>query len=1124
MPDRPALPLLLLLTLPWLAHAGEVRFARYPALSPDGQRLAFAWRGDLWIAPAAGGRAQRLTVHPAVDSRPVWIDGERLLFCRRHGYGSDIYRVVVDGGAPVRLTWHESSDSLGDVAAGRVVFASFRQRDLRRRRLFTMSLSGGAPEAIGRFGGHSPALSADGKTLVFSRGLTAHWRKGYRGPANHDLWLRAADGSFRQLTRHASDDDTPRFGHDGAIYFRSQRSGRGELWRIAPGGGAPTQISGRGHGPTPADQPNRGLRRPSVARAAPWAVAERWDRLVRIDLRTGAERAIELSAPGDQRQDRLQRLHLVNKGASELAISPDGKGLALVIEGDVFVRELAASHGRLRALTRGGARERELSWRGNHTLAYTSDETGEQQVHQVSTLDGSPLWGDAELRAMRWTDGPTLHRLPRFSPSGDRLAFLRGAATLVVHELASGQQRELYRNDKLRNAVWSPDGRWLALTTADDDYNDEVVVIPAAGGEVLHLGAHPRSDWSPRWSEDGRLLCWLSARSESTDVCALYLRKADDQVAAEERPALLRELAAARAARAKLRLEQNGRPPARAAISGAPEGPPLPAISRQLLALQLGFALDQRQLRAAGRLLGRLRATPNTSDDERRAIDRFERRLLQLQGKVKPISDDPLAVEIDADESFRRVRRIEGLPGDERWLWLSPDGETIYTTTSGRPGEQRLVAISTASGRARRLASVDRWQSVAMLPDGKALLAVDGGGAVRRIELPSGKSSRIATEARLTLDHRARAEQVMLESWRLMKHRFYDKTFRGRDWDALRAPYLELARQTGTPDELYAAISELLGELNGSHLGVRGPSPSGLRSGHLGLDLALDAQGRHVVTAVLADGPAAAEGAELRVGDRLLAIDREPLDPRENLARRLLDTAGLPLRLTIERGGEELDVHVRPVDLGTDRQLRYQRLLATRRARVRERSRGKLAYIHIRAMSWPSKEAFERDLYARARGKAGLLIDVRDNGGGWTTDVLLAMLTTRNHALTVGRGGGAGYPQSRRLTFVWQRPVGLLCNEASFSNAEIFSHAFRHLKLGPLVGTATHGGVISTGRASLLGDASIRIPFRGWYALPDRRDMEFHPAQPTLPIPLTPADEDAGRDPQLDAAIDALMK
>ena len=227
-------------------------------------------------------------------------------------------------------------------------------------------------------------------------------------------------------------------------------------------------------------------------------------------------------------------------------------------------------------------------------------------------------------------------------------------------------------------------------------------------------------------------------------------------------------------------------------------------------------------------------------------------------------------------------------------------------------------------------------------------------------------------------------------------------------------------------------------------------------------------------------------------------------------------------------GGDamELDAILVPSSSGEIRELSYQETLRRSREEVDRLSGGRIGYIHIASMDQPSLDAYERDLYAAAAGKDGLIVDVRNNGGGWTADRLLASIMIPPHAYTVPRGADPSkkghYPVDRLFIQRYSQPMAMLCNEKSFSNAEITAHAFKTLKRGTLVGMQTYGGVISTGSASLVDGTTVRTPFRGWY-LPDGTDMELNGAKPDLVVPQTPEDECAGRDAQLEAAVKDLM-
>lgn len=267
------------------------------------------------------------------------------------------------------------------------------------------------------------------------------------------------------------------------------------------------------------------------------------------------------------------------------------------------------------------------------------------------------------------------------------------------------------------------------------------------------------------------------------------------------------------------------------------------------------------------------------------------------------------------------------------------------------------------------------------------------------------------------------------------------------------------------------------------------------------------------------------------MGDRVVAVGGVRVGGATTLEQELRGTVGREVEVGVERVvrgvTREVPLLLTPVSYGEVVTLRYEAWCRRNAAEVHARSGGRLGYLHIRSMNAPSLVHFERDLYAAAYGREGLVLDVRNNGGGWTADRVLASLTQQPHAYTVPRGADPtmtdGYPQGRLFIQRYTLPANMLCNEKSFSNAEILSHAFRTLGRGTLVGETTYGGVISTGGTSLLDGTFVRIPFRGWF-LPDGTDMENHGAEPDLRVAQTPRDEVAQVDRQLQAAVDELLE
>ena len=323
----------------------------------------------------------------------------------------------------------------------------------------------------------------------------------------------------------------------------------------------------------------------------------------------------------------------------------------------------------------------------------------------------------------------------------------------------------------------------------------------------------------------------------------------------------------------------------------------------------------------------------------------------------------------------------------------------------------------------------------------------------------------------------------------------------------------------------------MLGELNASHLGYRGgsdASPSLSKrdvTGHLGFIAQTDYKGPGIKVAEVVEGsPSAAVKSQLRPQDIVLAINKVAIDPEFDITLALNGTVGKETTLSVKREEKELEIAIYPITYSSYRTLLYERWIDANQQKVLQRSDSRLGYLHIRAMDMSSFHRFERELFEVAAGKEGLIIDVRENGGGFTTDHLLTILTQPRHAITKPRGGGEGYPQDRSIYATWDKPIVVLCNQNSHSNAEIFSHAIKYLDRGKLVGVPTSGSVISTGSRSVMDAGTIRIPFRGWYLKGDGQDMELNGAVPHYTIWPEPGQIPDGIDLQLNKAITVLKR
>jgi tricorn protease len=1056
---------ILLVLVPALSGAVEAPLPRHPAPSPDGSQIAFSWQGDLWVVGSAGGTARRLTAHPAAERHPVWSrDGRWIAFASdRYGH-FDVFVLPTDGSeAPRRLTHASSHDTPLDftVDNGAVLFRSARAESIRwMQGLYRVPVAGGTPILQQGALGRRAAFSPDGAALAYVRGSTKWTRSGYRGAANRDLWLRTADGDDVQLTDFDGDDDCPGWVDGHTLAFLSSRAGRKNVFLLDLITSAAEPLTAH----TGTD-----VRFPRLSADGRVLAYEFEDRIWTLAIGDDEPRRLSVDVPADQVVNPTRRV-TATSGAEELAVRPDGELAAFVVHGDVFITAIMSKEDQEIArpptvqVTDTAAREKDICWSPDgERLLFASARSGSYDLFLARPADPDSGWIDSfDFTTEVLTASPAEDHLGRFSPDGTRIAFVRGKGELVVVDADGGNEVVLLDHWDTPTFDWSPDGAWITYSTPDVHYNSEIWIVPAAGGEPYNLSRHPDDDVGPSWSPDGKRLVWLTKRHADTmDVWGTWLARADH----ERTPAEW----------LKYWKEKNGKK----GTNGSDED---------------GAAKD--------------------SDDD----------------AEKASAPELPEVSIDMDGLWERATAISNLKGDEAFARVSPDGKRVIFTAD-HEGERDLYSVRWDGEDIRRLTSGGEQPSAVQFDgDGSTVFYLDQKGLIKRVGLDGKAGDPIPYQARFEIDTLAERAAVFDEAWRALNEWFYDPDFHGADWkkqyDTYRPWALEASHQADFDD----VLNLMLGELNASHMGYwsRGDA-DGETTGWIGVVFDSAAGGPGIrVAEVLPDTPADHHDVRLRAGERILAVNGRPVEDDTNVFSLFTDT--VKQRVALEILGEDgatRQAVVIPKPFATQEEARYDHWVKQRRKLVEASSGGRLGYLHIQGMSIPSFEEFERDLYAAGHGKDGLIIDVRSNGGGWTTDYLMAVLSVRRHAFTVPRDADTdekAYPQGRLPLAAWTKPALALCNEESYSNAEIFSHAFQNLDRGLLVGAPTFGAVISTSGTTLVNGGWVRLPMRGWYVAATGMNMENHGAQPDIVVWQPPAeDTSADHDTQLERAVEVFL-
>lgn len=1054
--------------------ASEVFMPRRPAVSPDGQTVVFGFQGDLWSVATSGGQALRLTAHEAYDSHPVFSpDGKNLAFASNRYGDYDVYLMPVTGGAPTRLTF-SSINEAPDAFSPDGKFLYFPSS-----RLFDYPM-GSQIHQVPTSGGTpmrvahffgDEVATNDGKTFVIAEGRVKDARLRYRGTYQREIYSWKKGSDPVRLTDNRGYDMNPMVAPDGRIYWIADQN-KAKTFNIYT-------MAADGSGKTQLTSfKEDGIRTASLSADGRTLVFERATSLYAMALKGDGSadkpREMKIQVAADAIENPVV---IENKtaGANEMAVSSDGEEFALVIDGDIVLvnKEIG---GRAVVAVPGAHRERHISFKPGtaDTLMFISDRFGEDQVCLLVSADKDQpsLRKTREHKIIQLTEAKRPSTGPMWSPEGDRILFTRGNADLWVMDADGGNDKELFAHWGLNDYSWSPDGQWIAFSRNDPNFNSDIFIMPSEGGEEINITRHPDYDEGPIWSADGSMLAWTTSRhSPSPNSGSMDVYFVYLQREMDERT-------------------------------------------------QEEWEIWEKTRDKKDKKKGKKDEDEDSDEDAEK-------------------EEEKLDVQIDFEDIYLRARRLTSKDGSEYPVGIDPKGDKIYFV--GRNGrESDLYSVNRFGKEEEEITQGNTAPSSIQLDSAGKKFTFLKKGKPSYIKADGGKVESTDFSARMKIDRPAARLQVLDEGWRMLRDSFYDEDMHGVNWPELRKKYGDWAQKVGHDVDFGEVVNFMLGELNASHMGYypRWKVPGNYGTdGFLGLEFTSESSRRGlVVDYVLPHGPCDKVKSQLMAGDVLTSVDGLDVSTSANLYQALETRADLPTWISVERDGDEMEFEVVPTTWRGIRNLAYRKMENWKRSVTEESTDGRIGYVHIQGMGWGEVERFEQNLFAAADGKEALIIDVRNNGGGWTTDLLLTILTQPEHAYTIARDGEIGYPQTERQPFYrWSKPIAVICNEGSYSNAEIFSHAIKTIGRGPVVGWETGGNVISTGGFGNRYEGYIRLPFRGWYVWGDQKNLDRnHKNQegvheltgfiPDYPVYLTPADRMHGRDPQLKKAIELMVE
>lgn len=1071
----------------------QIRMPENPAVSPDGNRIAFSWAGEVWTADVDGKNVQRMTHHAGSDRQPLFSpDGTKIAFISDRTGSSQIFLMSAEGSVPRQISFHSEGYALADwFPDGKSVLAIGSRDHFHRdsSRLIQVNVeSRRAEKILANAMTEDAKLSPDGKKVLFTREGERWWRKGYEGERSAQVWLlNLKSGEYQELLHEGVECMWPTWMADGKGFYFTKGTVHGfDLWkyrfsknRKKPG--KQSKVYGF---------EDDSIVYPALSRNGERLVFRHlFDLYAMSPAKDRQPKKIELEIESDLEMpsDEMRREF---DDADEVAFSDDGLDIAIVAAGDVWVMDSKLREPKQVTATAGYETDITFSPDGRE-LWFTSTTDGQVDIWKATRKNSDEFWWqNSEFVLEQVTEDSHVESDLRFTATGNQLVLQQGRGDLVVMDL-EGEKRKLVSGFSGIGFDLSADGRWIAYSQQDNDFNYEIWIAALDGSsKPVNVSRHPDNDRNPRFSPDGKLLAFSGRRIDrEVDIYFVYLQEADEDETSRERT------------------------------------------------IEEAIELMQKKRKTAASQSSKTSSKAKPEDEQSKAEGKSSDSGKSEESQAKEDSSAGEEIEpirIDFERIHERLHRVSIPDSYEGGLLFSPDSKKLAFSASV-DGKSGWYTIEFPDNLKPKFLTDSTGSEAVWTKAAGGILYNRRGTPAKYV--PGGKLESFGFEVAHTTSRSAWLQAGFEKAWLTMREAWYDDRFANHNWDEIRRKYAPIAAQMHDTHGLGQVVQLMLGELNGSHLGFY-PSGSSDRApvegwqdstAHLGVRFQKDFRGPGLlVRDVILDGPADRAPNKLMVDDVVTAIDGTAVDPGLDLTQVLNGRLDRDIRLHVRRQSadeeQELEISVRPISFSRARQLLYQSWLEHNRKSVEEASDGKLGYLHIRAMDMNSFYEFERQLYNVGYGREGLVIDVRDNGGGSTTDLLLTALTQPRHAITVPRGGGQGYPHDRSVFATWSKPIIVLCNQNSYSNAEIFSHAIKTLGRGQVVGVQTAGGVISTGSAGVNDVGRLRIPFRGWFLVGDGQDMERNGCLPDVVLWPTPGELPTGTDRQLDKAVELLLE
>ena len=1061
---------------------------RYPSISPDGSEIAFAYKGDIYKVPTKGGPAIPLTLHEAHDYMPVWShDGKSIAFASDRYGNFDVFVIPSAGGEAKRLTQSSSWDQPTDFSADdkAVIFQSGRQDPHTSVQfpvkmlgeLYSVPLSGGNPKLITAASGELARISPSGKVLIYqdNKGYEDYYRKHQTSSIARDIWtLDLVSKKYTKITAFKGEDRNPVFSSEKEVFYLSEQPNSFNVFKLnLDNPSQPVAITKL------ADHPVRNL---SVAKNG--TVCFSYDGSIYTMLEAGQPKMVDIEIFNDSRTNAYKNVP-INGGVNEMSISSNGKEVAFIVRGEVFVSSVEG--GVTKRITNTPQQERSVSFSPDgKAIMYSAERNGSWDVFQSTIVrKEEPYFYLATLlKEEPLLATPADEFQSAYSPDGKEIAYFEERTTLKVFNIASKASRTILPagtnysySDGDQWFDWSPDGKWLTFNYLQPNHwMDEIAVAPADGkGPIRNITQNGYDEGMPRWMAGGKMIVYNSWRDgmkthgswgAESDIYAIF--------------------------------------------------PTREAFDR--------FKLSKTEFAFLKEAEEKEKKDKEKKEADASKDDKKKKKTPAEIARAKADSIEKAAINIEWDDIPERKARLtlhSSFLGD---AVLSPDGEKLFYTCKFEKGYNLWVTVLREKST-KILAPLDAQYAGGLTFDkeGKNLyMWVDG--KIVKVEAESGKLENITLTGEMQLNASAERAYMFEHAWRQVVKKFYRVDLQGVKWDFYKKAYEKFLPYISNNYDFEEMLSELLGELNASHTGAgfRAYKPDGDKSPSLGAlyDLSYEGPGLKIAE-VLKHGPLDKAKIDIKPGMIIEKIDGQAFPANEEWTMLIRNKIGQNTLLTLkDEKGASSEVVVKPIPAGEEGELMYHRWCNARRAEVEKLSGGRLGYVHVRGMDDASYRVVYEEVLGKNANKEALIVDTRFNGGGWLHDDLCTFLSGKKYVDMQPRGQKIGFDPQRK----WTKPSCVLVGESNYSDAHFFPFVYKELGIGKLIGMPVPGTATAVwwepqiDQSLYFGIPQVGIVDKtGNYLENTQLEVDVQVAQdPDVMI--------SGRDQQIEKAVEVMLK